>query len=340
VDHLVASDPYWDFLANYSHFNLAVDTQLTHIDEGSVKEDYALEADWDTAKWGSQQDSRVPELSWMGHGFNPVTGEAWYNAPDIHNALEYSADIWSDIHSASNFYFQVGRFIHLIEDMSSVPHAHADTHADGDDLETYGEQFYQTISYTITQSRMPSLDGLSPQSGLLHGDLTANTYQNFINNVVWRTYYMTSYYGGNLVKSEGDRQPDSELKRMFPYADGGLRYDDGGWFVNDSFVIDDVGNNWIGWGIGMNPDWWECQGDPDYFYLENIDGDPDSSDPSRSGQGVAPAVFKKDRFRRVKPNDDLNGVLESNSKIFARLYSEEMFKLSGEWAAGFVEFVH
>ncbi len=340
VDFLIASDSYWSFLSDYSHFNLSTDPQLTYIDEGSVKEDYALEADWDTSIWGSQQDSNVPYLSWLSHGFNPVTEDSWDSVPKLDNARNYSEDVYDDIQSESNFYFQVGRFSHLIEDMASVPHAHADIHATGDDLETYGEHHFNTVSFSLEAARRPSIDGLLPQSGLPHGDLTAKTYENFINNVVWRTYYMTSYYGGDLVEDDGDKQPDSELKRMFPYADGGLRYDDGGWLGNDSYVIDDVGNYWIGWGIGINSNWWECRDDSRYFYLENIDGDPESSDPSEDGSGVVPAVFKKDRFRRITASDDLDVVLEANTKIFAQLYSEELFKLSGEWVAGFIDFVH
>ncbi|MCP3926579.1 MAG: hypothetical protein GY714_28800 [Desulfobacterales bacterium] len=340
VDYLMASDSSWAFLSGYSDFNVNTSTQLTYLDEGSVKEDYALSADWDTSLWGSQQDSNVPLLSWKAHGYNPKTGEAWYNIPDTQNAYQYSSDIWSDIQTKSNFYFQVGRFCHLIEDMASAAHAHADTHATGDDLEKYGKSRYSDISYSLSGARQPASDGLTIQSGLPHGDLTANTYGNFIKNVVWRTYYMTSYYGGNLVEREGDRQPDSELKRMFPYSNGGLRYDDGGWFVNDSYVIDDVGNNWIGWGIGMNPDWWECPGDSGYFYLENIDGDPDSSNPSESGNGIVPAVFRINKFTRINASDNLNMVLASNSKLLAKIYCEELFKLSSEWVSGFIQFAH
>jgi hypothetical protein len=150
---------------------------------------------------------------------------------------------------------------------------------------------------------------------------------------------MTTYYGSNLIEVEGDAQPDSELKRMFPYNTGsGLRYDDGGWFVNDSYMIDAVGYNWIGYGIGNNPDWWSCPGESGYFYLENIDGDWSTCDPSIAGYGVAPAVFKIDKFRRVRSTDNLSLVLAANSKILARLYCENLNPMATEWAAGFVKF--
>ncbi|MFH2099318.1 MAG: hypothetical protein ABIJ95_07400, partial [Pseudomonadota bacterium] len=51
VDYLIQVDPSYAYLGNYNHFNLATDPQLTFIDEGSVKEDYGLSADWETSVW-------------------------------------------------------------------------------------------------------------------------------------------------------------------------------------------------------------------------------------------------------------------------------------------------
>lgn len=339
VNFLIQKDSAYSYLADYINFNLSTDTQLTFIDEGSVKEDYALSPDWDTSVWGSSQDSNVPSLSWKSHGYDPLSGETWYGIPDFSNAFVYSENIWNNMNSASNKYFQLGRFIHLIEDMSSVAHAHADFHGTGDDLEEYSKNKYSSIVYQPSVLRNPATDGLAPETGLPHPDLRDDYYGNYIRNVAWRTYYMTSFYGGVLVEREGDRQPDSELKRMFPYASGtGLRYDDGGWFVNDSYRINAVGYNWIGWGIGNNPDWWECPGDARYFYLENIDGAMDSYSPSTNGNGVAPKVFKVNKFRRVKPTDNLNSVLATNTKIFGQLFCENLFPLATEWAAGFISY--
>lgn len=339
VDYLVASNPSLVYLANYAHFSLSSDSQLTCMDEGSVKEDYAVSADWNTGVWGSQQDSEVPALSWKSHGYNPKTNETWYNIPDFANAYVYSGDIWTDINTRWNPYFQVGRFCHLIEDMASPPHAHGDYHGSGDDLEEYSKARYSTISFTVSKAKKPSIDGLAAQTGLPHPAMKTDNSGNFIRNVVWQTYYMTSYWGSTLVKREGNYQPDSELKRMFPYNSGtGLRYDDGGWFVNDSYVINAMGNNWIGVGIGSNSDWWDCPSDAQYFYLENIDGDPDSSDPSAAGLGVTPAVFKVNKFKRVRPGDSLSTVLAPNTKIFGKIYCENLYKLSSEWAAGFITY--
>lgn len=339
VNLLISTTPTYSYLSYYSNFNINTKTQLTCMDEGSVKEDYAVSADWNTAVWGSNQDSSVPSLSWKSHGYDPKTGETWYDCPDFANAYVYgSSDVWSAVTTKSNRYFQIGRLCHLIEDMASPSHAHADFHATGDDLEEYSKYNYSKTAYTPTKVRKPSVDGLAVTNGLPHPALTTNNAGNFIRNVAWRTYYMTSYYGSTLVKKEGNYQPDSELKRMFPYTSGGLRYDDGGWFGNDSYVINAVGNNWIGWGVGINPDWWECPEDAKYFYLENIDGSAETSDPSIAGNGVVPSVFKKDKFRRVRSTDSLSTVLASNTKILSKIYCENLYLLSTEWAAGFIRY--
>ncbi|MEW5734102.1 MAG: hypothetical protein AB1921_04560 [Thermodesulfobacteriota bacterium] len=341
VDYLISQQPAYSYFGNYNHFNLATDPQLTFIDEGSVKEDYGLSADWDTAVWGSSQDSRISTLSYQNHGYNPKTGDNW--DPDLGgvSAYVYAGTVYGYIGSAPNRYFQIGRFCHLMEDMISPAHAHADTHIDGDDFETYGQYHYSNISWAPAKVRKPSTDGLAYDKKLPHPrGMTTNSYQNFIQNVVWRTYYMTSYWGGSLVEIEGDRQPDSELKRMFPYWDGGLRYDDGGWFVNDAYIIDDVGYNWIGYGIGNNPDWWGCTSDSGYFYLENIDGDWSTCDPSAAGNGVAPHVFKVDKFRRVRSGDNLNTVLTPNTDIFSVIYGKNLYPMAAEWIAGFLTFVN
>ncbi len=341
VQYLVAVNPAaYGYLSSHVHGANPVSPQLTYIDEGSVKEDYGLSADWDTSVWGSSQDSRVPLLSWKSHGYDPKTGVSWYDCPDFTNAYNYSGTVFSDISAASNRWFQIGRFCHLIEDMSSPAHANADFHGTGDDMEEFASHWYSTVAYTVTKARKPSTDGLAAQTGLPHPAMTTDNSGNFIRNVAWRTYYMTTFYGGTLVKKEGNYQPDSELKRMFPYANGGLRYDDGGWFTNDAWIIDQVGYNWIGWGIGMNPDWWAAPSDTGYFYLENIDGGIDTYSPSTAGNGMVPAVFKVDKFRRVRSTDNLGTVLAPNTKILSRIYSENLFPLAAEWVAGFLAWIH
>ncbi|MBI5843444.1 MAG: hypothetical protein HZB23_02100 [Deltaproteobacteria bacterium] len=341
IQYLVSTNPTaYGYLNNYINFNIAVNPQLTFMDEGSVKEDYGVSADWDTAVWGSSQDSLVPSLSWKSHGYDPKTGVSWYDMPEFQSAYVYSGTVYNNILSASNRYFQIGRFVHLIEDMGSPAHANADFHGTGDDMEEFCANWYSTVSYAPAAVRKPSTHGLKAVKGLPNPALTTNNSGNFIRNMAWNTYYMTTFYGGTLVEVEGNAQPDSELKRMFPYGTGGgLRYDDGGWFTNDAYVIDAVGWNWIGYGIGNNPDWWGAPNDAKYFYLENVDGGVDTYAPSTAGNGVAPAVFKVSKFRRVLPTDNLSTVLAPNTQIFARIFAENLFKLAAEWVAGFVAWI-
>ncbi|MEW5733573.1 MAG: thrombospondin type 3 repeat-containing protein [Thermodesulfobacteriota bacterium] len=356
ADFLVQKNASYTYLNDHTHFNIATDPQLTFLDEGSVKEDYGAGPDWSQAIWGDQQDSEVPLLSWWNHGYRPKDGESWDGIPDYSNAYIYSDDVWYDVTHQANKYFQMGRLCHLIEDMGAVPHANADVHVDGDDLETWTENFVQTVSWSAVQVRKPSTDGLTAQAGLPHPNLTSNTYGDYLRNVAWRTYYMTTYWAGNLVEDEGNKQPDSELKRMFPYIsadtgydvvlDGldytgqGLQYNDGGWFGNDFYFASRgaviVGYNWIGYGVGNNQDWWESPTDAGYYYLENIDGDYGTSNPAAGGYSITPAVFKVNSFTRITASTNLNTALAANSTPMCRLYCERVFPMVVEWVAGFI----
>ena len=336
VDLLISIDPSYKYLHKYSHFNKATDNQLTYLDEGSVKEDYGTSADWDTGVWGSDQDGKVPSLSWKSHGYHPITGEVWYGIPDVgDNAYVYSNDIWQDIISSNNPFFHIGRLCHMIEDMTSIAHANADQHVDGDDMETYSGSNYNNISYTPQTVRKPSVDGLAAESGYPHPDMRVDNHGNFMLNVVWRAFYMSTFYGGDLVLNEGDKQPDSELKRMFPYNGGsGLRYDDGGFWTNDAWRIDAIGHNWIGYGIGNNPNWWVDDGGGDYYYIENLDGE---SCDTCYGNHIVPAKFKVDKYKRIIASDNLDEVMADNNKSLIQLFVENMYPLAAEWIAGFIQ---
>jgi hypothetical protein len=335
VDFLINNDDKYLILDQYINFDINNNKECTFIDEGSVKEDHSYKADWNTVIWGKNPDI-VPKLSWKSHGYNPKTGQTWYHLPDFtgKNACEYSKDVWNNFLDKNNKYFQMGRLCHLIEDMASPSHANADLHAAGDDLETYSSIHFHKI--TPGKICLPSTDGLIKTDSLPHPSMNSDTIQDFMNNVAWRTYYMTTYYGGKLITKKGDVQPDSELKRMFPNkGEGtGLRYDDGGWFANDSWVIDDVGNNWIGCGLGNNSEWWECDKDSGYYYIENIDGNPTGYNES----GIIPAVYKVNKFKRIQPNDNFNIALKANNSTFADIYCNNLYPMATEWVAGFLKY--
>ncbi len=341
-------------LEAHARFNMAEheNQQCQFIDEGAVKEDMGLSPEifggsllssWDVEVWGKCADE-VSTASWQSHAYDPLTGECWYDFPDLAgNAKQHVESIWAYGVAGPIGFFRAGRISHLLHDMASPAHTHSDFHATGDDTEAYAKQGFQSVQFSLTEVRRPSTHGLVPDPALPHPDgLQSDTIGSFVDNVAWRTYYMTSYYVGDLVKTEGDHQPDSELKRMFPYDDGngsasGLRYDTGGWFGNDAWIIDEVGYNWIGFGFG-NSEWWHCPGESQYVYLENLDGDYNQEGPSEVGDGVAPVVFKADPFHRVLPTDDLDEVLAPNDKIFTQLYTEQLFAMSSEWVAGFLLF--
>jgi len=367
IDYLTGTDNKYSIYNNYSNFNITTDTQLTFIDEGSVKEDYGCsvlhvypnipvwftcdedsEPSWSLDDYGTQQDAQVQTLSFGNHGYNPITGKIWDSGKgwlgDVtgkNNASIYCQDIWKNIKKEKNRYFHLGRYCHLLEDMTSPAHANAADHSEfGDDAEAYCEYYFNNYSIQIDDICLPTTDGLNATAGLPHPDLNnVDSPENFIRNVAWNTYYMTTYYGGEL--DDENPQDNSELLRMAP----SLRYDDGGWDF-DYWVIDEIGKHYNGW-VGTDV-WWECDADDGYYYLENIDGDPNGT--SNASLGISanfftPAVFKANPFRRVLPTDEFNSndILKPNSpnpKSLLNIYKDELPPFAGKWVAGFLKFAN
>jgi len=361
--HLLADNkPEYNYLINYlwdeANPILPETIQIKYINEGAVKEDYATRAakGWMTDKWGGIQSSKVPQLSWRRHGYNPNTGLSWKHLGHFcKNTMKYSGDVWNDILSSSlqHKHFHRGRFAHLIQDMFSKAHAHADVHGFGDDLEQYGMENYATIQIFPTEIRKPSTHGLhditipfacsDEARNYLENNgrnLRIDSYDNFIKNPAWETYYMTSFYGGFLDPTRGDEQPDSELKRMFPYGDeempSGLRYSNNDFFSNVGFLINDVGYFYQPKSIFHHSEWWECTDDDHYFYIKNMDGDKTIHD----GRGCVPAVFKRNHFNRIKPDDNLHEMLVENETDFRLLLCKILFTRAVEWTAGFLEYAN
>jgi|GEM_PF-2392761 len=381
VDFLLAEDPAnFDDLKNVSHFNIEDHRgkQLTFIDEGSVKEDFGLTPlcefecstpSWIINKFGEKQDVNAYPLAWKEHGYNPVTGHTFFyadvvsealadylaeNYPDIKltkiaNAMAEAEAIWIKLNEdeVTNKYFHIGRISHLIEDMASPAHAHAVSHVNGEDVETFGEENYDATVFSVSAARRPSDSG--------RDTMNEDNAGNFMKNVAWNTYYMTGYQG-ELVAEAGAVQPDSELKRMFP----DLRYDDGGWALSsvwsNGWMIPDVGKYYryadilgavAGTFFKYVPgtslpstvltgtlreqfcDWWECDSDAGYYYI-------------RHTADAKPKVFKKDKFKRILSGDDLNAALENNAtnKELTAIYTENLFQMAAEWVAGFIAFAY
>jgi squalene-hopene/tetraprenyl-beta-curcumene cyclase len=314
--------------------------ECSYLTEGSVKEDKTTDSfpGWNEEAWGENTCS-IDDFSYLSHGYNPITETGWM-IPSSTPSLGYANNIFNTANQEYEYdkafsYFMVGRFIHLLEDMSSSTHVHADYHGPGgsDDLEGHAENNFDNISFSSTYVRRPATDGLGQRDR--NPDITVDSADNFMLNVAWRTYYMTSYFGGELVTEECDPpeagcdiQPDSELRRMF----SSLRYDTGSWYTNDSWIIDEIGNFWIGAGVGMNSEWWECPDDDQYFYIENTGGVEDN--------GISPMVFKKAPFKRIRSTDNLDNVLSANSESedIRNIYARNLFSLSSEWAAGLMQY--
>jgi hypothetical protein len=327
MELLISEDARFSYLRDYLRSTNPGAPELRCLDEGSVKEDYGTGPDWNEDVWGSEQDPKVPRFSWKSHGYNPVTDKAWAYLP-TDNTHKYAGKVWENILEGDNPIFHIGRMCHLIEDMTSPAHANAVFHGTGDDLESYAEGNYDAIVFEAVKVKKPSTHGIT-------GELQEDSYSHFIKNVVWQAYYMTTFWGGLLIDEEGDEQPDSELKRMFPYDDGkGLRFDPGGFF-NAGYVVDDVGYYYPGFTF-FNPEWWPCKGDPNYFYIHNIDGD-DSGHSDPGAPGCVPRAFKRNKLKRIKSEDALHEVMEANDKDFRLLLCESLFPLAVEWTAGFLE---
>jgi len=356
---LISDMPDYAEIQNYKTYDQI--NQCGFINEGSVKEDLgatssclfppplcSLGSSWDEIQWG-QDECGVNPYAWKSHGYNPLTRETWYWIPDWPvDAIEHSRNIWNIAetnysNNKNNAYFHIGRFLHLMADMTSPAHVHADYHGWNDDAEDFGKWYFsQNPTFLDLSPCTPEDNGIVVENEYLAEieNLDINSPDNFVKNLAWRTYFMTSYYGGKLEKEEGDKQPPSELKKMFP----SLRYDDGGW-LSDSWVIDEIGNNWIGWGFGINPEWWECQHDTGYFYIENING---IGEGIHCSDGAKPAVFKSDNFifSRITQADVEQGLLDiklaenTNNQCLASIYAEHLFPLAIEWGAGLLQYFY
>jgi len=166
-------------------------------------------------------------------------------------------------------------------------------------------------------ARWPTTHGLS--------DYTANTVRNFFENLSRQTYFASTFQGRLVSGSYGPAaQPPSELKTMFADLQwvfiAGQHY----------WVIADVGRYYGGPAPGN--DWWECDRDPGYFYLENLDKDSDHTD------WVVPDKRRKTLWRRTLTTDNLAAVLVDNEDPLVAIYAAHFFPRAAEWVAGLLEF--
>ena len=233
--------------------NTLINTYKTYIRDGSIHED-----DFPRYK---------------DHAYDPFTGGGWFGLPM--NALDKAASLWNDALSKYNqgifmgtdgAFHLLGRVAHLLEDMTSPGHTHADVHipvwpfSSGDDFENWGTTHFSQIS------------GLSPE---IPGD---GSVAAFITNLASFTYYKSAWYG--VIEERTGTQPSSLLRSMFP----SLYWNDGGWLGDAYWGIDNVG---YFENFGNSDSWWPCTSNFTedhggaggvrrifgYFYIENSGGD-------------------------------------------------------------------
>ncbi len=291
-------------ITEHGFFDINTDAQCSRIDEGSVKEDLLLPAriGWDDSRWGSSHCG-VQSISYLQHGYNPITGGGWANLGDI-DALSYSVTRWEealrDYRSGykDDAYFGLGRVCHLVEDMTSPAHVHGDVHIFGDDFESWGPIHFGEYNFSTLglSSYIPGGTIFLPDGTEVEG----KSIQGIMHSMALFTYNLSRFHGGNFTW--GQDPPDSELNRM---SNDTLRWDwwTLGWYIENVgyYYPDPLGNS----------NWWECVGDSSYFYLENIDQ-------------FTPAVFEKPGVYEVSPN----------TRPLVQIYGDFLYPKCVEYCAG------
>jgi hypothetical protein len=224
----------------------------------------------------------VPATRSLGHFYNPETDSAptfaFGSGPATENCGEqYDAAITeygnNNLVGTDAAFHRMGRALHFIEDMTSPAHTHDDDHALGDDFEDWGPGNFPAMTFFTVTPKYAS----------------PATPEEFVREIA-RLIYDQTIYQAVLYENSSIAQPNSVLKQMFP----SLHYETGGFFFDDHFEIDRIGD----WqcDLGCADDWWipdelltTDNGGPGgavrhtgSAYIENTGGD---------GGPVVPVVF-------------------------------------------------
>ena len=230
---------------------------------------------------GAEQED-VPATRSLGHFYNPETDSAptfaFGSGPATENCREqYDAAITeygnNNLVGTDAAFHRMGRALHFIEDMTSPAHTHDDDHALGDDFEDWGPGNFPAMTFFTVTPKYAS----------------PATPEEFVREIA-RLIYDQTIYQAVLYENSSIAQPNSVLKQMFP----SLHYETGGFFFDDHFEIDRIGD----WqcDLGCADDWWipdellsTDNGGPGgavrhtgSAYIENTGGD---------GGPVVPVVF-------------------------------------------------
>ena len=223
----------------------------------------------------------VPATRSLGHFYNPQTDSApWFalgsgpattNARDQYQAA-VAAYVANNLLGTDAAFHRMGRALHFIQDMTSPAHTHDDDHATGDDFESWGPSNFPPMDFSTVAPKFA----------------TPPTAEGFVAELAGQVYDLTVY--PTVLYESGGAQPSSVFKQMFP----SLHFESGGFFTDDHFVIDRIGD----WGCDLlcADDWWipdelltTDNGGPGGVvrhtgsaYIENTGGD---------GGPVVPVVF-------------------------------------------------
>ena len=177
---------------------------------------------------GCEQED-VPATRSLGHFYNPETDSApWFalgSGPATDNArAQYDAAgsefLGNNLVGTDAAFHRLGRALHFIQDMTSPAHTHDDDHATGDDFEGWGPDNYPAMSFATV---VPKIASPATPEGFV---------RELANFVYDRTVYQALLYESTAA------QPSSIFKQMFP----SLHFESGGFFTDDHFEIDRIGD--------------------------------------------------------------------------------------------------
>lgn len=279
-----------------------VDGSCNDIREGSIVEDAFV--GWALA-------CGVTSLSWMEHFYNPMNAKGLSSGTGT--ALDKAATEYQEAVTAyssctkQRAYLQLGRVVHLLQDMTSPAHVHSDAHVpwDKDDFEIWSSTPDYAPRYELFANGTQITEALSLSSHFM--------------NLAYKTYYATSFAAVLKETKTTPINPTSELARMFP---GKVHYVPIGWWGISYWVIDGVGEYRAQLALS---DWWESEDDPGYYYIENANGE--------NGTGLVPAEMRFSLTNRDSP-------MGPNSKTIMTRWAEVLFPEAVNYSAGLMKYFH
>ncbi|OGS46345.1 MAG: hypothetical protein A2539_07590 [Elusimicrobia bacterium RIFOXYD2_FULL_34_15] len=214
-------------------------------------------------------DADEPVIKTRNHFYNPITGLGGAGEIIGQSAISYGQTFWDtainlyNTGDKSNAYWNLGNVLHLLQDMSAVPHVFSDAHV----LE------YEGYENWISANTLLLSGGTEIQQS------TPLTYEQMLKDIAEITYERAKIQG-QLQKS--NTQPATgDLGIMFP-ADPNdpsisgisfMKYVDFSGIGEEYWYISGVGyyiplDTTGTTGGPEHSEWWEIPESPGYFYIE------------------------------------------------------------------------